>query len=75
MNHSTYLFGEFGFGYTQYPDDYAKDIFNSVATNNEGKAQIAIRRDTANLIRTNIYVCGVIQQSIQQRDRANVFSF
>ncbi len=44
MNHSTYIFGEFGSGYTQYPDDYAKDIFKSVATCNEVKTQIAIRR-------------------------------
>lgn len=45
MNHSAYLFGKFGFGYTQYPDDYAKDILKSIVTSNEVKTQIAIRRD------------------------------
>lgn len=46
MNHSAYLFGKFGFGYTQYPDDYAKDILKSVATNNKVKTQVDTESDS-----------------------------
>ena len=31
MNISVYLFGEFSVGYSQYPNDYAKIIFESFA--------------------------------------------
>jgi len=44
MNHSVYILGDFGDGYIQYPDDYAKSIFRSVL-NNDTKTQIAIQRD------------------------------
>ena len=45
MNCTVYLFGEFGLGYTQYPQDGAEDIFRHIASRAEAQTQIAIHRD------------------------------
>ena len=45
MNCTVYLFGEFGLGYTQYPQDGAEDIFRHGAALAETQTQIAIHRD------------------------------
>lgn len=45
MNSSVYVFGSLGNGYTQYPDDYAKDIFQNLYEKSAAHSQIAIRRD------------------------------
>ena len=45
MNCTVYLFGEFGLGYTQYPQDGAEDIFRHIAAHSEAQTQIAIHRD------------------------------
>ena len=45
MNISVYLFGEFSVGYSQYPNDYAKIIFESFAKSAQATTQISIHRD------------------------------
>ncbi len=45
MNISVYLFGNFKEGYSQYPDDYAKEIFTAFAGNAKAVTQIAVHRD------------------------------
>lgn len=45
MNASVYLFGEFNSGYSQYPDDYAAEIFKKFSANAKSTTQIAIHRD------------------------------
>lgn len=45
MNASVYLFGEFNCGYTQYPDDYASEIFGKIHAKAKSTTQIAIHRD------------------------------
>ena len=44
MNHSTYLFGNFGAGYTQYPEDFTKELLRSSVLD-YGKTSISIYRD------------------------------
>ena len=45
MNISVYLFGKFNQGYSQYPDDYSKKIFDICYQNSKAVSQIAIHRD------------------------------
>lgn len=45
MNCSAYLFGGLGTGYTQYPDDYTKNIFLNVVQNATAPSQIFIHRE------------------------------
>lgn len=45
MNISVYLFGEFSIGYSQYPNDYSKIIFESFAKSAQTTTQITIHRD------------------------------
>lgn len=45
MNTSVYLFGQFNSGYSQYPDDYAQNIFKTFYLNARSITQIAIHRD------------------------------
>jgi len=45
VNCTVYLFGEFGLGYTQYPQDGAEDIFRHMSSRAEAQTQIAIHRD------------------------------
>lgn len=45
MNVTVYLFGEFNNGYTQYPDDYTKTIFQNFYSNAKSTTQITIHRD------------------------------
>lgn len=45
MNHSVYVFGELGNGYTQYPDDYTKDFFKKLQKQTQAQTQLAIHRD------------------------------
>lgn len=47
MNSSVYVFGSLGNGYTQYPDDYAKEIYNSFWAKSTAPSQIIIHRDNA----------------------------
>lgn len=49
MNISVYVFGCLGNGYTQYPDDYAKVIYQSFYAKSTASSQITIHRDN-NLI-------------------------
>ena len=49
MNSSVYVFGCLGNGYTQYPDDYTKVIYQNFYANSTASSQIAIHRDN-NLI-------------------------
>lgn len=46
VNSSVYVFGCFGNGYTQYPDDYTRDIFQQkFYTHSTAPSQIIIHRD------------------------------
>lgn len=46
MNSSAYIFGSFGNGYTQYPDDYSQTIFQKFNEHSSSaQTQIAIHRD------------------------------
>lgn len=45
MNSSVYVFGNLGNGYTQYPDDYAKEIYQSFYAKATANSQILIHRD------------------------------
>lgn len=45
MNLSFYLFGDLSTGYTQYPNDYTKSIFEKFHQNSQATTQIAIHRD------------------------------
>lgn len=45
MNHSIYLFGEFSSGYSQYPDDFSKDLFQKTAADLRAKTQLALFRE------------------------------
>jgi len=45
MNVTVYLFGEFNNGYTQYPDDYTKTIFQKFYSNAKSATQITIHRE------------------------------
>lgn len=49
MNSSVYIFGSLGNGYTQYPDDYAKEIYQNFYLKSTAPSQITIHRDN-NLI-------------------------
>lgn len=49
MNSSVYIFGSLGSGYTQYPDDYAKEIYQNFYLKSTAPSQITIHRDN-NLI-------------------------
>ena len=42
---SIYIFGSFDNGYTQYPDNYAKGIFQNFFAQARSKSQIVIHRD------------------------------
>lgn len=44
INCSVCLFGRFGNGYTQYPDDYARDIYKQFQEKAKAKSQIVIHR-------------------------------
>lgn len=45
VNSSIYIFGSFDNGYTQYPDNYAKDIYQKFFAQARSKSQIVIHRD------------------------------
>lgn len=45
MNASVYIFGEFEYGYAQYPQDYTTDIFKNFKKNAKATTQIAIHRE------------------------------
>lgn len=44
MNSSVYVFGVLGGGYTQYPDDYAHEIFKEFLNKSQSQSQIIIHR-------------------------------
>lgn len=45
MNSSVYIFGDLGSGYTQYPDDYARDICRNFYEKTTAASQIVIHRN------------------------------
>lgn len=45
MNVTVYLFGEFNSRYSQYPDDYASNIFTTFNSHAKSTTQVAIHRD------------------------------
>lgn len=45
MNLSVYIFGDLSSGYTQYPNDYTKSIFEKFYQYSQATTQIAIHRD------------------------------
>lgn len=45
MNHSIYIIGDFGSGYTQYPDDFAKIILSKGIDDIKTDTQITLHRD------------------------------
>ena len=45
VNSSIYIFGAFDNGYTQYPDNYAKEIYQNFFAQARSKSQIVIHRD------------------------------
>lgn len=45
VNSSIYIFGSFDNGYTQYPDNYAKEIYQNLFAQARSKSQIVIHRD------------------------------
>ncbi len=45
MNHSVYLFGSLEAGYTQYPDDFTKDVFQTAAREVSDIQKVTIHRD------------------------------
>ena len=45
MNSSVYVFGNFGTGYTQYPECYAQEIFYKFVEQASASSQIVIHRD------------------------------
>ena len=45
INSSIYIFGSFDNGYTQYPDNYAKEIYQNFFAQAMSKSQIVIHRD------------------------------
>ena len=45
VNSSIYIFGSFDNGYTQYPDNYAREIYQNFFTQASSKSQIVIHRE------------------------------
>lgn len=45
VNSSIYIFGSFDNGYTQYPDNYAKGIYQNFFAQAKSKSQIVMHRD------------------------------
>lgn len=45
MNIQTYIFGTLQQGYSQFPDDYTRDIFQRMYTGAKAQSQLAIHRD------------------------------
>lgn len=45
MNISTYIFGSLGNGYSQYPNDYAQTIFQSIYAQSSAPTQIVAHRE------------------------------
>lgn len=54
MNHSVYIFGDFGSGYVQYPDDFAKTILSKGVDDIKANSQIVLHRE-GNLIYYSYY--------------------
>lgn len=45
VNSSIYIFGSFDNGYAQYPDNYAREIFQGFFSQTRGKSQVVIHRE------------------------------
>ena len=45
MNSSAYVFGNLGGGFTQYPEDYAHEIYEEFQLKAEAPSQVIIHRD------------------------------
>lgn len=47
MKATIYIFGNFADGYSQYPDNYTRDIFSSIAKSRKGATELLYHRDGA----------------------------
>ena len=47
MKATVYIFGKFADGYSQYPDNYTRDLFESVAKSRKGATELVYHRDGA----------------------------
>ena len=45
MNVTIYIFGNFADGYSQYPDNYTRDLFESISKSRRGATELAYHRD------------------------------
>ena len=45
MKAEVYIFGNFASGYSQYPDDYTRDLFESISKSRKGATELAYHRD------------------------------
>ncbi len=45
MNSKVYIFGEFNGGYSQYEDDYTKDIFHEMVSCSKATTQVVVHRN------------------------------
>jgi len=64
MNNSVYVFGSLRHGYTQYPNDYAHDIFENSYSKSRAKTQIVIHRDGNIMYYTYLYKLDTLSQYI-----------
>ena len=49
MNSSAYVFGNLGEGYTQYPEDYAHEIYEEFQAKADAPSQVIIHRDKSSI--------------------------
>ena len=47
MKATTYIFGNFADGYSQYPDDYTRDLFANVSKSRKGATELVYHREGA----------------------------
>ena len=45
MKAEIYVFGNFSYGYSQYPDNYTRDLFKTVSDSRKGASEIVYRRE------------------------------
>jgi hypothetical protein len=64
MNNSVYVFGSLRHGYTQYPNDYAYDIFENSHSKSRSKTQIVVHRDGNIMYYTYLYKLDTFSQYI-----------
>ena len=47
MKATIYIFGNFAAGYSQYPDNYTRDLFESIAKSRKGVSELIYHRDAS----------------------------